>query len=157
VRPCLESKELFAQPVFVSLLRGLHLAADFVFLEVRLLPLIDLRYRMIDRSQRLFLPDRRDPFLDRRLVGALHLIEARRVIRHFMSPRSTLWTMSLPPTAAGADPDLMAPLAEVSAVVKRLLRLAARRDDCATGATYSGAVLLDVSWPADARAPGRDC
>ena len=57
------------------LLRSLHLAADFVFREVRTLPFIDFGNRMIDRRKRLFLLDRGYPFLDRRLIGGLHLIE----------------------------------------------------------------------------------
>ena len=44
----LETVEFLAQRVFVSLLRSLHSAANFVFPKVRLLPLIDLGHRMID-------------------------------------------------------------------------------------------------------------
>ena len=40
--------ELLPQRVFVSPLGGLYLAANFVFLKVRLLPFIDFSYRMID-------------------------------------------------------------------------------------------------------------
>jgi hypothetical protein len=45
---CLETKEFLTQRIFVFLLRGLHLAANFVFRKMRPLPFVDLRYRMID-------------------------------------------------------------------------------------------------------------
>lgn len=44
----LEAKELFAQRVFVFLLRGLHLAENFIFRKMRPLPFINFSYRMVD-------------------------------------------------------------------------------------------------------------
>jgi hypothetical protein len=64
----LKTKELFAQRVFVFLLRSFHLAANVVFRKVRRLPFIDFGYRVVDRRKRLFLLDRCYPFLDRRMI-----------------------------------------------------------------------------------------
>jgi len=44
-------------------------------MEVSLLPLIDLRHRMIDRSQSFLFSNRGDPFLNRNVVGALQFTQ----------------------------------------------------------------------------------
>jgi hypothetical protein len=63
-------------------LRSLHFATNFVLPKMRSLPFINFGYRMVDRGKGLFLFDCDDPFLDRRLVGRLHLIEFRGVVSH---------------------------------------------------------------------------
>jgi hypothetical protein len=70
----LETKEFFAQSVFVSLFGSHYLAANFVFLKVCLLPFIDFSNLMVCSCERLFLLDCGYPFLDRCLIGGLHLI-----------------------------------------------------------------------------------
>src|SRR5882757_10132623 len=78
--PGSEIEELLAQRAFVFLLRSLHLAANFVLLEMRFLPLIDFGDRMIDRRQRFLVLDRSDPALDGRFVGVPQLIELRSIL-----------------------------------------------------------------------------
>ena len=60
----LETEELFAQPALLDFFRGLHLAANVVFREVRRLPFVDFGIGVVDRRKRLFLLDRRYPFFD---------------------------------------------------------------------------------------------
>jgi hypothetical protein len=85
----LEAKEFFAQRVFVSFLRGLHLATTLVFRKMRRLPFIDFSDWLVDRRKRLFLLDRGYPFLDRRLIRALHLIELHSAIFRRLGPAPT--------------------------------------------------------------------
>ena len=93
----LKTEELFAQRVFVFLLRGLHLAANVVFRKVRRLPFIDFGNRVVDRRKRLFLLDRRYPLLDRRMIGGLHLVEIQCVTFHSTAPQLAKSLFALAP------------------------------------------------------------
>ena len=73
----LEAKLHFAQRVLVLLFCLQHLAANFVFRKVRLLPPIEFSYRMINRSECFFVLYSGYPFLDCRFVRALQMIEVR--------------------------------------------------------------------------------
>jgi len=73
----LEPEELLAQRVLVFFLRVLDGVALLVLFEMRLFPFVQFGDGVIDGSELLFLPDRRDPGFDRVLVVGLQFVELR--------------------------------------------------------------------------------
>jgi hypothetical protein len=84
---CAETKELQAKRGSIFLLGRFGLVAKLLFAEVCRFPSIDLRDRMIDRGESLFIPNGGDPIFDARLLIVLHLVEFAIFSFHNLSPK----------------------------------------------------------------------